>query len=179
MIRFVRLDQSHLELVLRWRTDEFVTRYMYTDVENDLTKQYEWFDKIKHSRTDKYWMVILRDVPVGVISLNGIDLANRKTSWGYYIGDERHRMYGGLVPPYLYNFIFHNMGLNKITAEVMQGNENLLKLHRMHGYRDVGLFKNHILKYDNYYDVYILELLKADWDLKADKYKKYLASFEL
>lgn len=178
MIHFVKLDHSHLELVLRWRTDEFVTRYMYTDIENDLEKQGEWFDRIKHSQTDKYWVVILKDIPIGVISLNGLDFVNRKTSWGYYIGDEQYRIYGGLIPPYLYNFVFYDMGLNKITAEVMQGNENLLKLHRLHGYRDVGLFKNHILKYDKYHDVYLMELLRSDWNLKKDKYSKYYASFE-
>lgn len=38
-MQFVSIKEEHLELILNWRTSEFVTRYMYTDIEYDLVKQ--------------------------------------------------------------------------------------------------------------------------------------------
>jgi len=178
MFEFVRLEEQYLELVLRWRTSESVTRYMFTDIEYDLSRQRQWFDRLSNS-TDKYWLIKLKGMPIGLISLNGLDYANKRTSWGYYIGEDQYRMYGGLIPPYLYNFVFDHMKLNKIIAEVMEGNDSVIKMHRMHGYRDVGTYKEHIFKYGRYHDTHIMELLKEQWEKQQGKYRKYVALFEI
>lgn len=179
MFEFIRLEECHLELVLRWRTSESVTRYMFTDIEYDLAGQKEWFNRIANSPTEKYWLIEQKGTPIGIISLNGLDYANRRTSWGFYIGEERYRMYGGLVPPYLYNFVFDHLKFHKIIAEVMEGNDNVIKMHRMHGYRDVGTYKEHVYKYGRYHDTHLLELLKEQWKTISGKYEKYVASFNV
>ena len=179
MFQFIRLEERHLELVLRWRTSESVTRYMFTDVEYNIDRQKQWFDRIKGSDTEKYWIIKMRGDLIGLISLNGLDYPNKRTSWGFYIGEEKYRMYGGLIPPYLYNFVFNQLNFNKITAEVMEGNDNVTKMHRMHGYREVGICKEHVYKYGRYHDTYVLELLKERWESVSDKYKKYIAPFQI
>ena len=177
-MEFIKLREDHLEQVLKWRTNENVTKYMYTDVQYDMESQIKWFEKVSLSTTEKYWIISIKETPVGVISLNEIDYANGRTSWGYYIGDDRYQMYGGIIPPYLYNYVFYEMNLNKITAEVMEGNDNIMKIHKLHGYRDIGVFKKHVYKHDKYNDVFIMELHKDQWDLSTNKFKKYVGRFE-
>ncbi|QMV41658.1 UDP-4-amino-4,6-dideoxy-N-acetyl-beta-L-altrosamine N-acetyltransferase [Cohnella cholangitidis] len=178
MFEFVKLQECHLEQVLGWRTDPDVTRYMYNDIEHNLDNQRKWHARISQSSSDKYWVISIKGVLVGVISLNGIDETNKRTSWGYYIGEERYRIYGGIIPPYLYNYVFSERNLRKITAEVMEGNDNVMKIHKLHGYRDVGVYKEHVYKYDKFHDVYLLELAKDQWELKSAKFKKYIGRFE-
>ncbi|MFJ8102458.1 UDP-4-amino-4,6-dideoxy-N-acetyl-beta-L-altrosamine N-acetyltransferase [Lysinibacillus sp. KCTC 33748] len=176
MIRFIKLREEHLEQVLEWRTQEDVTKFMNTDIEKDMDKQREWFRSISNSKTDAYWIIEIKEKPIGVISLNNIDFVNKRTSWGFYIGEEKYRLYGGIIPPYFYNYIFSKFEFHKITAEVMEGNNNVIKLNLMHGYRMVGVYKDHILKNGSYSDLNLLELLKEDW-LKLNKYQKYVCEF--
>jgi len=177
MIRFIKLREQHLEQVLEWRTKEDVTQFMNTDIDKDMEKQRDWFRKISNSTTDFYWVIEIKEKPVGVISLNNIDYVNKRTSWGFYIGEEKYRLYGGIIPPYFYNYIFSKFDFHKITAEVMEGNDNVLKLNLFHGYRLVGVYKDHILKNGSYRDLNLLELLKEDW-LQLNKYQKYIGEFE-
>lgn len=177
MIQFKKLKEEHLEKVLNWRTQEDVTRYMNTDIERDMEKQEKWFTSVSSSTTDKYWVIEIKEQPVGLIYLNQMDFVNQRTSWGFYIGEEKYRLYGGLVPPYLYNYVFSKLGFHKITAEVMSGNENVVKLNKMHGCREVGVYKEHIYKNGSFHDLILMELLKSEW-IKLKKYQKYRSEFE-
>lgn len=177
MISFRKLREEHLEQVLQWRTQEDVTRFMNTDIEQDMKKQVDWFTKVTDSVTEKYWIIEVKNHPVGLIYLTDIDFVNLRTSWGFYIGEEEYRIYGGLIPPYLYNYVFLELGLHKITAEVMCDNTNVIKLNKLHGCREVGIYKDHIYKRERFHDVMMMELLKCDW-LTINKFKKYIAQFE-
>ncbi len=177
MIRFIKLKEQHLKQVLEWRTQENVTRFMNTDIEKNYKKQLEWFKSISDSRSDKYWLIEIKGQLVGLIYLTTIDTVNKRTSWGYYIGEENYRLYGGLIPPYLYNYVFLELGLQKVTAEVFCENTNVIQLNKMHGCREVGVYKEHIYKRGQFHDVMLMELLKEDW-LKLNKFKKYISEFE-
>lgn len=177
MIRFIKLREEHLEQVLEWRTQEDVTKFMNTDIKKDMDKQREWFRRISNSETDAYWVIEIKGTPVGIISLNNIDYMNKRTSWGFYIGEEKYRLYGGIIPTYFYNYVFATYDFHKITAEVMEGNSNVIKLNLLHGYRIVGVYKDHIFKNGSYFDLNLLELLKEDW-LKLSKFQKYVCEFE-
>jgi UDP-4-amino-4,6-dideoxy-N-acetyl-beta-L-altrosamine N-acetyltransferase len=178
MITFKKLLPEHLELVLRWRTLPEVTKYMFTDITNSLEDQYRWYDAIACSDTEKYWIVSVNNELSGLISLNQMDLRNKKTSWGFYIGEESARFYGGLIPPYFYNYIFGSLGFNKLIAEIMEGNNSVIKLHKLHGYREVGVYREHIYKYAQFHDVIIMELTKDSWEQKTKQFGKYIANFE-
>lgn len=178
MFKFIRLKEKHLEMVLNWRTKESVTKFMNTDIEYNLDNQKKWFDKVSNSETEKYWIIYFKDKPIGLISLNDIDYYNKRTRWGYYIGEDEYRMYGAIIPHYLYYYVFKILGLNKVNAEILEGNENVLKLNLLHGYREVGVFKEHIYKYNKFHDLHLVELMKEDWEKTIKKPEKYIASFE-
>jgi UDP-4-amino-4,6-dideoxy-N-acetyl-beta-L-altrosamine N-acetyltransferase len=39
MFEFEKLKEEHLELILNWRTEEFITKYMFTDVDYNMDKR--------------------------------------------------------------------------------------------------------------------------------------------
>ncbi|WP_027955703.1 UDP-4-amino-4,6-dideoxy-N-acetyl-beta-L-altrosamine N-acetyltransferase [Halobacillus kuroshimensis] len=177
MIEFERLKESHLDLVLQWRTSSFVTRYMYTDIQPDRGRHQAWFESVSQSDTDLYWVAAIDAVPVGVLSLSDIHAVHKRAVFGYYIGEEKYRIYGGILPLYLYNHVFSNLSLNKLTAEVMEGNDKVVKLNTFHGFRMVGTRKDHVIKHGKSHDVHLMELLKSDWEKKSRLFKKYTAPF--
>ena len=177
MLRFDHIREEDLELILSWRTHPNVTQYMYTDISNDIEGQKKWLQWISSDPACCYWLIHYQEKPIGVIGLTDIDAKNKRCSWTYYIGDETFRGIGGIIPPYLYNYIFNVLQFKKIIAEVMEGNERIMKLHQLHGYRQVGIYKEHIYKYDRYHDVTVLELLDTEWQRIGKKYKKCIAHF--
>ncbi|KOS60720.1 UDP-4-amino-4,6-dideoxy-N-acetyl-beta-L-altrosamine N-acetyltransferase [Lysinibacillus sp. FJAT-14222] len=178
MISFRKLEERDLELVLEWRTSEHVTQYMYTDIEKDLVNQYKWFEKISNDDTQYYWIIEVKNTPIGLISLNQLDRTNKKSSFAYYIGDLNYSIIAGRIHPYLYNFAFYELGLNKVYAEVMRGNDGMMKMHKHYGFTHVATFKDHIYKYDQFHDVEYFELLASDWT-ECTKFHKFKLTFVL
>ncbi len=178
MIQFTKLHEKHLEMVLRWRMQPEVSRYMLTDISGSMEDQKRWFHNISEDDGYLYWVIFYQGDPIGLINLAAIDRRNQRTNIGYYIGEVKFRPLGFMIPPYLYNFVFKEMKFRKIYGEVVASNENILTMHRMHGFREVGTFKDHIFKDGKFHDVILVELLSESW-LAKEKYKSYQAQFEV
>ena len=177
MLKFLKIREEHLELLLNWRTLPEVTRYMFTDVDGSIENQQKWYQNTLTDDSVRYWIISYQDQFIGTVYLTDIDCANKHCTWGYYIGEAAGRSLGGLIPPYLFNYIFHDMKFSKVLAEVMEGNENVMKLQEMFGSRLVGRYEDHIYKYGQYHDVLIYELLAKTWN-SSKKYKRFVAEFE-
>lgn len=176
MIRFEKLKRDHLDLVLKWRISEHVSKVMLTKVENNLDLQNAWYKKIICDPSKKYWIINFNDIPIGLINLDAIDLKNSRCKAGYYIGDLSYLTLGGLIPVYLYNYVFTLLKLNKIYGEVVSSNGRMLRLHDLHGFRRVGTLKKHVFKDGEFLDVVIVELINEDW-FKLGKFENQTAIF--
>ncbi|OEH86753.1 UDP-4-amino-4,6-dideoxy-N-acetyl-beta-L-altrosamine N-acetyltransferase [Desulfuribacillus stibiiarsenatis] len=176
-MEFIKLKEEHLEIVYKWRRAPHVTQFMYSDISEDYNKHLQWYQTTLNDSHNKYWMIKSKDSLIGLISLNRMDTVHRHATFGYYIGDTNFNIIGGRIHPYLYNYAFNTLGLHKLFAEVMEGNTNMCKMHTIYGFREVGVYKEHIYKYEKYHDVTIFELLAEDWK-KNHKYQRYVAEFE-
>ena len=91
-IRFEKLQEEHLEMALKWRTQPDVTRYMATDIEYDTEKQKQLFQIISDDESSQYWTITYKAIPVGLIALVDTNWAHRNTNWAYYIGETKYRL---------------------------------------------------------------------------------------
>jgi UDP-4-amino-4,6-dideoxy-N-acetyl-beta-L-altrosamine N-acetyltransferase len=177
MIKFIKLQDKHLQTVLDWRVQPEIAQFMLTEVDYCIDKQRVWFNKISTDKTMAYWIVEYQGVLIGLINLAAIDILAKKCNAGFYIGDIKYRQLTAFLLPYFYNFIFKKLKFKKIYGEVLGANESILKIHTMQGYRHVGTFKNHIFKNGHYVDVHLVELMRDDWLLQK-RYQRYEAEFE-
>ncbi|HIW34698.1 MAG TPA: GNAT family N-acetyltransferase [Candidatus Paenibacillus intestinavium] len=111
--------------------------------------------------------------------MSNIDLRNKKADLGFYIGDLNYSIIAGRIHPYLYNFAFFELGLNKLCAEVMSGNEGIMKMHLYYGFSHAATFKEHIYKDGKYHDVEYFELLSSTWKEQCIKFHKHKSEFIL
>lgn len=177
LFKFVKLNEQYIDIVFEWRTNKEVSRFLFTNIPNDIEYHKQWFYKIINDQSYKYWVIIFNDIPIGIINLASIDRNNFRVSAGYYIGELKYRSLGAMPLPYLYNYVFQEMRFKKIYGEIIAENKNVLLIHKMHGYRKVGIYKDHIFKDGKFYDVVLVELLAGTW-LNQNKYKNYIADFE-
>ncbi len=173
MIDFAPLSEAALPQVLAWRTDREITRYMFTDIEADLEQQRRWFQRISADPSCCHWLIRCSGQPVGLAYLSDMDFANRHCSCGFYIGEKRFQRFGGLILPGIVNYVFEQLEFHKIYGEVMAGNDNVLKLHDLHGYRQVGVWQEQVFKYGSWHDVHLFELLRSRWQELSSHYRQF------
>jgi UDP-4-amino-4,6-dideoxy-N-acetyl-beta-L-altrosamine N-acetyltransferase len=165
-------------MVLIWRSQPYVQSAMLTEIKNNLQDQLNWYTMIQNNETLSYWIIILNNKPIGVVNLANIDFINSKCTLGFYIGEFEYRSFAGLIPPYVYNHVFRTLKLNKVYGEVLSTNKSILEIHTKHGFRTVGVLKDHVTKEKMGQDVVVIELLAEEW-LRNPRYESYTAIFEL
>ncbi|MNN45827.1 hypothetical protein D3C81_1601790 [compost metagenome] len=151
---------------------------MFTDIDVDMEKQLSWYYRISNDNSQKHWLISYNDRLVGLVSLSDIQWEHFRCSWGLYIGEPDVKLIGGLIAPYIYKYVFEELKFKKITAEVLGGNEKARKIHLKYGCREVGVYKNHILKYGEFDDVHLYELMEYEWEEKGYRYAHLKMEFE-
>ncbi len=177
MFTFKKLRFEDIDMVLSWRKLAHVNEAMFTRVDSDLQSQQLWFQKIEKDTSVRYWVINFNSIPIGLINISQIDLLNSRCTLGYYIGELEYRGAAGIIPAYIYNYIFKKLSLNKIYGEVLSTNKTILEIHKAHGYRVVGVYRNHVIKDGVKHDVVLIELLSDIWISKL-RYSRYEAIFE-
>ena len=133
-ISFREVKLNDAQMILRWRTCRRVTKFMNTDIENNVENQKRWLKNCYTKYNYYHWIIESDNKPIGLVYINNYDHSEKILGWGFYVGEEDYMGIGGFVPPYLYNFCFKSLGVNQIYSEAFSDNSDVLKLHNMHGY---------------------------------------------
>jgi UDP-4-amino-4,6-dideoxy-N-acetyl-beta-L-altrosamine N-acetyltransferase len=175
--KFKKIKIEDAQLLLDWRTSERVTKYLNSDIEYNILKQIKWIENTYNDKENFYWIIEINNLKVGLISLTNLNLENKTANWGYYIGEESFLGLGSFVPPYLYNFVFNELNLDFLHAEVFYNNTIVINMHLKFGYdfnpnNDSVIFKNNkpILLVSMF-------LSKSKWN--SFKYKNFVSDFRL
>lgn len=102
------------------------------------------------------------DVPIGYIILNNINHTNRNCTLGIVIGEmeSQGKGFGNEVIGMAISYAFDTLNLNRITQEVVENNENALKLYRKLGFIEEDRLKKHYFVEGKYFDVIVLSIFK-------------------
>lgn len=160
------------EMVMNWRTQPEITRYMNTDPVLNLEKQKAWFEKQQKDHTCYHWIIEVDNIPIGVTSITMIDEKNGTCTRGTYIAVHEKRSFEVITAVYAsqFDFIFYKLGLNKIEIQVFAENKNVVMLSKKCGFKQEGILREHIRKNNKYYDVVQLGMTKSDWEEKKKQW---------
>lgn len=179
-ITFRRPTIDDAEMILKWRTDEKIARFQFSEINPTLAEQIQWLKDVE-TRTDyEHFLICVDDRPIGYQSYSHIDHHHKTCSSGNYIYDDKDKIYGGFLHCYLMDHCFHTMGMHKIINYFMAGNDKVIKMQTKLKCSPVGILKEHILKDGKRHDVHIYELLASEWANHPKPFKKdiTLAAFE-
>ncbi|WP_427071498.1 UDP-4-amino-4,6-dideoxy-N-acetyl-beta-L-altrosamine N-acetyltransferase [Lysinibacillus fusiformis] len=178
-MKWIPIEEQHLQQILDWRTSAEITRFMYTDIEYSLENQKKWLNTIRADQKGHYWLIEYRDEIIGYISITEIDWKHKRGAWNFYIGNMKYAMLAGFLGAYMYNYAFTELGLQKLIGEVMDINEGVQKLHLKQGARTVGVYERHICKNGVWHDVHVFEMTEARWQEIGNKFKKYIPEVQV
>ena len=173
--REVEIDDA--KLLLNWRTKSRITKYMTSDVSHDIEAQKNWLKGTLEKSDSYHWISRYKNKDIGLMSLLNYKPEIKETSWGYYIGEDDALGYGGLIPPYFYNFVFNELNIEKIKAWVFFDNLKIIQMHLMHGY----VFEpaeDHTIVKDGKNVLILCLILKKD-KFESSKYNRFKNDFPM
>jgi RimJ/RimL family protein N-acetyltransferase len=155
---------------------------MYNDHVIGVNEHFRWISRLK---TDESQIVfgILDEVghpPLGVVSLNALDVANKRSDWAFYLeAGERISGLAVAIERQFIDFAFETVGLEKLSAAVLEGNLHVVGLHKKFGFEEEGFRSSEIIRNGKRIGLHLLGLQKDRWmRSRAALDEKYRDVFE-
>lgn len=149
-----------------WRNAPAVRGNMYTRHEISPDEHRSWWARTVAREDQQYFMYELAGVAMGVVSLNGIDRINSNCSWAFYAAPNASRGAGVRMEYLALTHVFDELGLHKLSCEVLALNASVIRLHQKFGFKVEGIFRQHHKRDACFVDVYRLGLLQEEWAVK-------------
>ncbi|HEV8438643.1 MAG TPA: GNAT family protein [Methylomirabilota bacterium] len=157
----------------RWFADTEVTRYLV--YRNPLTtkQQEDWLETIAKDEHVVLWAITVKenDRLIGNTAVERISWRNRRGESGIVIGekDAWGKGYATEAMRLRTRYAFNELGLNKVVTWVILPNDASRRALERVGYRQCGLMRRHQFVDGHWYDAWLGEILKDEWDARQEK----------
>lgn len=151
----------------RWLADPEVTRYLgFWNTVPSLEQEKDWFKKVAEERNEVMWIIEVDGATIGNSTIRGIDWKNQHAETGTLIGDlsKWGRGYGTESMALRTAYAFRELNLVKLTSGAFMENESSKRAQMAVGYRQVGVWRNHVFRDGRWHDVWLSEILREDWE---------------
>lgn len=153
---------------LSWLNDHEVTRYLEVGrFPSDKADAEKFLERFRQSRSDLVLAIIDRqsNLHIGNVTLNNVNSVHRTGDTGLMIG--RREFWGkGLAFEawhLIIEYAFNRLGLRKIIAGVVDGNEASLRTLEKLGFRIEGRLRQEVLVDGQHRDVFRLGLFQEEF----------------
>ncbi|MBV9581647.1 MAG: GNAT family N-acetyltransferase [Chloroflexi bacterium] len=165
LVTLAPLRPEHLAHYVDWFSDPEVTRYLAHDVVFTMKQEEEWLDRISRSDADVAWGIFVDGQHVGGTAIGQINWRSRHAITGTVIGDKSWwgRGVASESMALRTNYAFEELGLQKVVTTVVEGNIASRRALEKVGYQAVGIYRHHEFRHNRWWDVWIGELLRDDW----------------
>ncbi len=125
------------EQIRRWRNSTSVSQYMLTNHTISPEEHSKWIAHLRTTTTAKAWVIRADGNPVGLVSLNNIDVEEHTAEWGMYLADPsvRGKGVGSAVLYQLLEYAFNTLHLRLISTSVLDNNPTAVHLYEKFGFR--------------------------------------------
>ena len=156
--------RKHLKSVSKWLNDTAITQWLDPFFQAGFSaKTYGFF---LSKRDKKTFIITYRSRPVGICGLVDLDLQNRTAETWLVIGEASARARGVAVAAgaALCEKAFYDLELQTLTGKIRIDNEPALSMMHYTGWQKVGVLKNSLRIGDRFYDRYLFQLIREDFE---------------
>lgn len=167
-IELKALTKKDLPLVLQWRNDPEVRKFMLYQHEITMDEHKAWFTSL--GLFSHYLMITYQGRKIGVFNLRDVDMDDRSAEAGIFIGEEEFR--NSIVPMLcilgMMDVCFDVLGMKILTARVRKDNIDALRMNEELGYS----------LSDMYDDAYHMRVEAAQYKRKRERFAHILKRFD-
>lgn len=156
------MKRPDLEMVLRWRNDESVRRYMYTQHEITFEEHASWFARASVA-PGRHLLIFEHDgVPLGFISFHQSGEGGI-ADWGFYIAPEAPKGTGSKLGTTALDYAFSSIKLHKICGQALGFNSGSIRFHEKLGFTREGVLRQQHFDGKTYQDIICFGLMHDEW----------------
>jgi|ERR1700687_2004481 len=172
LVRLRAYEKSDADALMRWFSDEEVTRWLGpTDLPISRAKQEKFIELASASGDDaKYFAIETLDGKlVGDCGLRSIDWKSRKAEFFITIGGKQlwDKGYGSDALRVVIRLAFDKMNLNRLWLTVLVDNPRAVRCYEKCGFVHEGLLRQESYVDGQYRDVFLMGSIRADYDRAA------------
>ena len=140
LIDFVDLSVKEKLMILNWRNDENVQKWMYSQEDISIEDNFDFIGGLQFSTNKQYLVVKKQGMYVGVIYFTDIDFNKKQCYFGLYANlTEKSIGKGRILEKICSKYIFGLLSFQKIKLEVFSSNEKAINLYRKCNYKKIGM----------------------------------------
>ena len=138
------LKPADLPLTLSWRNQDQIREWFLNTAIITAEGHYTWFERYQELDNDFIFIIVAKELdnlPVGQISLYGINWDNQTAEFGRLMIGELQARSKGLAKEATYlllDFGFRVMNLKEIVLEVKENNEVAIAIYRTAGFNETS-----------------------------------------
>jgi len=159
-INIIEVQEELKEKVRQWRNRDQIRKFMLAQHIISKEEHLQWIKDLRHRNDWRFWVIFLRDIPIGSVYLQNINYEKLTSEWGFYIGEDAYRG-KGLSKFILFNLLemfFNEMKFNTLFTRILSDNIVALNLYRKFKFREIERSFS-----KNRGEVILLGFSKEDW----------------
>lgn len=118
-----------------------------------------------HNNNPEELLLVVEDLSIGKlighVGLYKIDQVAKKTEYGILLADDnsRGKGYGTKSTALMVEYAFQELGMHKVTAEVLSENDASVAMFKKCGFSIDGCLRDDVYKNGRYYDVFCMSII--------------------
>jgi UDP-4-amino-4,6-dideoxy-N-acetyl-beta-L-altrosamine N-acetyltransferase len=174
-----KLIENDLPLILTWRNNPDVRRFMYNNHAITKDEHQEWFARMEQN-PQSLWYIHedQKGNPDGVVYFTQYQIEKKNAFWGFYAAPSASAGTGIRLGLDALNEAFDVLRLHKLNTEVLSTNERSLHFHNKLGFRSEGIFRDSHFDGENYINIIRYGILQSEWPEKRPDVEQRIAKLE-
>ena len=158
--------EADLGMLLEWRNQESVRKFMYTNHIISIDEHRKWYEKNKNQDSTKLMLFEFNETPFAFLNISEINQKNKTCTWAFYIGQDikEVKALGYFMEIKALDLMIKELGIRKISCEVLDFNKSVIKMHKRFGFQEEGILKKHIYLNEDYIDIHKLAIFDNTWN---------------
>jgi len=135
LISFTDISLSEIKMILNWRNNENIRKWMYTQDEISLQDHLSFIESLKIAKDKLYFLVKKNSENIGVV--NFTNLNKNDIYFGLYANPTTKLLgVGRILERISIDFAFNELKVKKLKLEVFEDNIQVRNLHKKYKFKE-------------------------------------------
>jgi len=140
LINFTDLSLDEKKMVLDWRNDPNIRKWMFTQEIISLDNHLDYIESLDTRKDRVYFLVKKASQMIGVIDFTNIDYEGKRTEFGIYTNPAL-RGVGNVLMESMIDYAFNTFKVNTVISEVFEDNISAIRLYKRYNFKRMEIKK--------------------------------------
>ena len=161
-----QIRKSDLKLLIQWRNSKNIFPYNTQYFLLNSKTQTEWFNSLQNDSSRKMFMILHKNMKIGICGLIDMDHKNKNANIAIIIGKTQlhAKGLGTITLSNLLNYGFKKLHLHRIGAEVIEYNKNSIYFFKKSKFKIEAIHRDVIWRNNRWWNMYSMSILKHNFN---------------